>query len=263
MVCYGSAVHGEQQRRMLTVTLTFLRSLHVRLCMLIFWLFLAFVNSRCQRTPVRFSNAGNTQANNGLLRCHRATRPVRQLSEYTDHVQHSSVHRKSRWVQTQRVVGLQSGDSSSSYLECLRGKSLTALTVVYGLVHLQVQVLLPGARPGSTYSSRVAGGAVIYVASGAGAADRAFGKPWILSLHLGQAVGDHRSRDQVRFRQLPGTPRPCVRASRHLPPAVSLTVCPCDLVLERDAIHLPVDSCTSALGRCVGDRILYNALTET
>ena len=115
---------------MLTVTLTFLRSLHVRLCMLIFWLFLAFVNSRCQRTPVRFSNAGNTQANNGLLRCHRATRPVRQLSEYTDHVQHYSVHRKSRWVQTQRVVGLQSGDSSSSYLECLQGKSLTALTVV-------------------------------------------------------------------------------------------------------------------------------------
>ena len=46
-------------------------------------------------------------------------------------------------------------------------------------------------------------GLVIHVVSVAGAADRAFGEPWILLPQLGQAVGDHRNIDWVRLRQLP------------------------------------------------------------
>ena len=119
------------------------------------------------------------------------------------------VQRKLRWVQTRRVVGLQSGNSSRSYSEYLPGESLIALTVVYVLVHPQA--------PGRTYSSREAEtGLVIHVASGAGAADPAFGEPWILILQLGQAVGDHRNRDWVRLRQL--SMCTSARHGRFLPP---------------------------------------------
>ena len=60
-----------------------------------------------------------------------------------------------------------------------------------------------GRLPGERTREGRRTGLVIHVVSVAGAADRAFGEPWILLPQLGQAVGDHRNIDWVRLRQLP------------------------------------------------------------